>query len=82
MVPTSSQSQNELPLARPMIAGREAEGEGYEEVLESHGSIVAPSGCGWPIEPTSARSRRKGRLAVQSITARALRAAPGIWLMW
>ena len=38
--------------------------------------------CGWPIEPTSEMSRLKGRLAVQSRTARALRAAPGIWLMW
>jgi plastocyanin len=41
-----------------------------------------PSRFGWPIEPTSEMSRRKGRPAVQSSTARALRAGPGIWLMW
>ena len=40
------------------------------------------SGFGWPIEPTSEMSRLNGRPAVQSRTARTLRAAPGIWLMW
>ena len=32
--------------------------------------------------PTSAMSRWKGRPTVQSITARTLRAVPGIWLTW
>src|SRR5215207_9380451 len=56
-------------LASSNYSGRETEGEGDDEV--GHGSIVSSRRLGCPIEPSSERSRRKGRLAVQSMTERA-----------
>src|SRR6187431_184130 len=59
--PDQEPDEERAALALADDAGGEAEEKGDDQVL--HGTILAlqTSGFGWPIEPTSERSRRNGR---------------------
>ncbi len=67
------------PHVRPDVDGRDVDQLfNYDRWVPARSYTSARSGRGWPIVPTSAMSRRKGRPTVQSTTARTLRAVPGI----